>query len=192
MDVPTLRRIGPDAAYIVPKDNGEVLRAAGLPNVIELDWWESHRIGDLKVTLVPAQHWSMRAPWDRNKRLWGGFVYEGPEGVSYHAGDTAFSESMFREIAERVPRIDWAMLPIGAYEPVWFMKAQHIGPEDAGRAFEILGARIFAAMHWGTFVLTDEPIGEPPERIRSWFGERGLDESRLWVMDVGETRRLRK
>lgn len=193
MDVPTLRRIGassPDATYVVPKDNGEVLRSAGLPNVVELDWWESHRIGDLKVTLVPAQHWSMRAPWDRNKRLWGGFVYEGPEGVSYHAGDTAFSESMFATIAERVPRIDWAMIPIGAYEPVWFMKAQHIGPEDAGRAFEILGARTFVAMHWGTFVLTDEPLGEPPERIRAWFRERGLDESRLWVMDIGETRSL--
>jgi N-acyl-phosphatidylethanolamine-hydrolysing phospholipase D len=190
MDVPTLRRIGPDATYVVPKDNGEVLRSAGLPNVVELDWWESHRIGDLKVTLVPAQHWSMRAPWDRNKRLWGGFVYEGPEGVSYHAGDTAFSESMFEAIAERMPRIDWAMIPIGAYEPVWFMKAQHIGPEDAGRAFEILGARTFVAMHWGTFVLTDEPLGEPPERIRAWFRERGIDPSRLWVMDVGETRQL--
>lgn len=193
MDVPTLRRIAgssPDTLFIVPKDNGDVLRGAGIANVVELDWWQSHRAGDLKVTLVPAQHWSMRAPWDRNKRLWGGFVYEGPEGVSYHAGDTAFSESMFSAIAERVPRIDWAMIPIGAYEPVWFMKEQHIGPEDAGRAFEILGARTFVAMHWGTFVLTDEPLGEPPQRIRAWFRERGLDDSRLWVMDVGESRQL--
>jgi L-ascorbate metabolism protein UlaG (beta-lactamase superfamily) len=192
LDLPTLKRIGPEAIYVVPKDNAEVLRRAGLPNVVELEWWGSHRVGDLTITLVPAQHWSMRMPWDRNKRLWGGFVYAGPEGTSYHAGDTAFSESLFRAIAERFPKIDWAMIPIGAYEPVWFMKDQHIGPEDAGRAFELLRARTFVAMHWGTFSLTDEPLGEPPERIRSWFRDRGIDDARLWVMDVGETRALQQ
>jgi N-acyl-phosphatidylethanolamine-hydrolysing phospholipase D len=193
LDLPTLRRIGPGALYVVPKDNGELLRDAGLPNVVELDWWESCERGDLRVTLVPAQHWSMRAPWDRNKRLWGGFVYESRvpgEGTSYHAGDTAFSEDVFTAIAERFPKIDWAMLPIGAYDPQWFMQPQHMGPEEAGRAWEILGARNLVAMHWGTFKLTDEPIGEPPARMRAWWSERKHDAGRLWVMDVGETRAL--
>jgi L-ascorbate metabolism protein UlaG (beta-lactamase superfamily) len=193
LDLPTLKQIGKDTLYVVPKDNADVLRGAGLTNVVELGWWESHEIADLRITLVPAQHWSMRTPWDRNKRLWGGFVYESRlpgEGTSYHAGDTAFSEHVFRTIGERFPRIDWAMLPIGAYEPVWFMQGQHMGPEEAGRAFELLGARRFVGMHWGTFQLTDEPIGEPPERIRAWWTERGLDRERLWVMDVGETRTL--
>ncbi|NVL67961.1 MBL fold metallo-hydrolase, partial [Escherichia coli] len=84
--------------------------------------------------------WSMRAPWDKNKRLWGGFVYESRvpgEGTSYHAGDTAFSEQVFRAIGERFPKIDWAMLPIGAYDPTWFMQRQHMGPEEAGRAWQI-------------------------------------------------------
>jgi L-ascorbate metabolism protein UlaG (beta-lactamase superfamily) len=132
----------------------------------------------------------MRVPWDRNERLWGGFVYETADGVAYHAGDTAMSEGVFRAIAERFPRIDWAMLPIGAYDPPWFMAPQHMGPEDAGRAWEILGARTLVAMHWGTYKLTDEPIGEPPERARAWFAERGHAPDRLWVLDVGETRSL--
>jgi L-ascorbate metabolism protein UlaG (beta-lactamase superfamily) len=194
MDVATLQRIAarsPQAVFVVPKDNAEVLAKGGIGNVVELGWWESHRVGDLVVTLVPAQHWSMRWPWDRNMRLWGGFVYSSPEGAAYHAGDTAFNESVFRAIAERVPRIDWAMIPVGAYEPTWFMSAQHIGPEDAGRAWEILGARTLVAMHWGTFRLTDEPLDEPPTRMKAWFETPGRDPSRLWVMDVGETRALR-
>jgi N-acyl-phosphatidylethanolamine-hydrolysing phospholipase D len=190
LDLPTLRCIGPDALYVVPKDNADVLTGAGLPNVVELGWWESHQVGDLKITLVPAQHWSMRAPWDKNRRLWGGFVYESPEGTSYHAGDTAFSEQVFSAIGERFPKIDWAMLPIGAYDPTWFMKRQHMGPEEAGRAWEILGAKNFVAMHWGTFRLTDEPLGEPPQRLRAWFAAHGHSTDRLWIMDIGETRPL--
>lgn len=190
LDLPTLERIGRDALYIVPKDNADLLRRAGLPKVVELGWWESHEVGDLRVTLVPAQHWSMRVPWDKNRRLWGGFVYESPEGTSYHAGDTAFSEQVFSAIAERFTSIDWAMLPIGAYDPAWFMQPQHMNPEEAGRAWELLGARTLVAMHWGTFKLTDEPPGEPPERVRAWWSERGHPSERLWVMDVGETRAL--
>lgn len=192
LDLPTLRRIGPETLYVVPKDNGDVLKDAGLPNVVELDWWQSHKVGDLTITLVPAQHWSMRAPWDKNKRLWGGFVYEGPEGTTYHAGDTAFNELVFSEIGKRFPSIDWAMLPIGAYDPVWFMSKQHMGPEEAGRAFELLGAKTFVAMHWGTFRLTDEPLGEPPERMRKWWEDHAKDPSRLWIQDLGETRTLQR
>lgn len=194
LDMPTLRRIGashPGTLFVVPKDVGEILVSGGIRNVVELGWWESHRVGDLEVTLVPSQHWSMRVPWDRNKRLWGGFVFEGPEGVAYHAGDTAMSERVFEEIHARHPRIDWAMLPIGAYDPPWFMKPQHMGPEEALFAFRILEAKHFCAMHWGTFKLTDEPIGEPPARLREAWAQERLDEARAWVFDIGETRALR-
>jgi N-acyl-phosphatidylethanolamine-hydrolysing phospholipase D len=188
LDLPTLRRIGPDVTYVVPTDVGDLLRDAGLPRVVELGWWETHREGDLEITLVPAQHWSMRVPWDRNRRLWGGFVYRSPEVTTYHAGDTAFKEEVFASIAERFPAIDFAMLPIGAYDPPWFMQPQHMGPEEAGRAWEILRARVLVAMHWATFKLTDEPLAEPAERLRAWWGER--DPERLWIVDAGDTRPL--
>lgn len=195
LDLPTLKKIGNGALFIVPKDVGEILRDAGLEKVVELDWWQTHREGDLAITLVPAQHWSMRMPWDRNKRLWGGFVYESSlpgEGTAYHAGDTAFSEMVFTAINKHFPKIDWAMLPIGAYDPEWFMKAQHMGPEEAVRTFEILRAQHLVAMHWGTFKLTDEPLDEPPVRARAAFEKSGADPSRLWIFDLGETRRLLK
>jgi L-ascorbate metabolism protein UlaG (beta-lactamase superfamily) len=189
LDLPSLKRIGPDALYVVPLGNAELLRRAGLPNVVELDWWQSHKVGSLELVCVPARHWSMRVPWNRNDALWGGFVLRGPEGVAYHSGDTAYFDG-FRDIGERLGPIDWAMLPIGAYEPRWFMESQHMNPEDAGQAFLDLGARRLVAMHWGTFRLTDEPLGEPPERMRAFFRERGLGDERLWVLDVGENRRL--
>jgi L-ascorbate metabolism protein UlaG (beta-lactamase superfamily) len=192
LDLDTLKKLGTRPLYIVPRDVGDLLRGIGLPNVVELDWWQTHVVDNVRITLVPAQHWSMRVPWDRNKRLWGGFVYESDDGTTYHSGDTALSEAVFRGIHERCPKIDWAMLPIGAYEPRWFMRSQHMDPDDAGQAFEWLGAETFCAMHWGTFKLTDEPIGEPPERIRAYFASHGLSSERLWVLDVGETRALVK
>jgi L-ascorbate metabolism protein UlaG (beta-lactamase superfamily) len=189
MDMPTLSRLGPKPTYVVPKDNAAVLR--GFPNVVELGWWESWSCENVRITCVPAQHWSMRTPFDRNERLWGGFIYESPEGTAYHAGDTAFSEVTFAAIAERFPAIDWAMLPIGAYDPTWFMQPQHMGPEEALRVWEILGARNFCAMHWGTFKLTDEPMDEPPARLRTAHSDAKHDSERLWIFDIGETRSLR-
>ena len=189
LDLPTLKRIGPGALYVVPLGMASVLRGAGLSHVVELDWWQRHTVGELEVTLVPARHWSMRAPWDRNDSLWGGWLVRGPEGVAYHSGDTGMFEG-FREIGKVYGAIDWAMLPIGAYDPTWFMSPQHMGPEEATRAFEIMGAKTLCAMHWGTFKLTDEPMGEPPERARRAFTERKLGDERLHVYDIGEMRDL--
>ncbi len=191
LDLPSLTRIGPRARYVVPLGNRATLERAGLRDVVELDWWQTHREGELEVTLVPARHWSMRAPWDRNDGLWGGYVVRGPEGVAYHAGDTAYFDD-FGDIGARCGPIDWAMLPVGAYEPRWFMQPQHMNPDDALEAFARLGARTLVAMHWGTFVLTDEPTHEPPARTREGFRARAWDESRLWVLDVGETRALQR
>ena len=189
MDLPTLARLGRGPTYIVPLGNRGRLARLGLDDLVELDWWQSHPVGDLRVTLVPARHWSMRAPWSRNETLWGGYVLRGPEGTAYHSGDTAAGEH-FAEIAARMGEIDWAMLPIGSYAPRWFMEPQHMDPDDAGAAYLALGVRNLLAMHWGTFRLTDEPIGEPPLRMRRWWVEHGLPDERLWIMDVGEVRDL--
>jgi N-acyl-phosphatidylethanolamine-hydrolysing phospholipase D len=189
MDPWTLERLGAGPTYVTPLGNGAALASFGARNIVELDWWQTTTIDALEVGIVPARHWSMRFPWDRNDALWGGAVIKGPEGVAYHAGDTAFFDG-FAEIGRRMGPIDWAMLPIGAYEPRWFMKAQHMGPEEAADAAKQLGAKRFVAMHWGTFKLTDEPLGEPPERARTAWRERGGNEDDLWILDVGETRRL--
>jgi L-ascorbate metabolism protein UlaG (beta-lactamase superfamily) len=187
MDLPTIHKLSPAATYIVPLGNAKRIKH---PNVIELDWWQSHRVGSLEITLVPSRHWSMRMPWNKNDSLWGGYIVRGPEGTVYHSGDTAWGDH-FAEIGARMGSIDWAMLPIGGYSPRWFMESQHVDPIEAGRAFEALGAKNLLAMHWGTFRLTDEPAGEPPVRLRAWWAERGLDPDRLWIYDVGESRPLR-
>jgi L-ascorbate metabolism protein UlaG (beta-lactamase superfamily) len=116
MDMPTLAQLPNTATYLTGLGNGARLVKLGHANVVELDWWQSHRIGELEFTFVPARHWSMRMPWNRNDALWGGFVVRGPEGVAYHSGDTAWGDH-FAEIAAKCPPIDWAMLPIGGYAP---------------------------------------------------------------------------
>ncbi|MEO7331931.1 MAG: MBL fold metallo-hydrolase [Minicystis sp.] len=189
LDTWTLERLGKAPTFVVPLGNAPVLRKLGAEKVIELDWWQTQEIEGLSITLTPARHWSMRFPWDRNDMLWGGYVIRGPEGCAYHSGDTAFFEG-FREIGQRLGPIDWAMLPIGAYEPRWFMEPQHMAPEEAVEAARLLGARTFVAMHWGTFRLTDEPVAEPPVRARKAYLEKGGDADRLWILDIGETRRL--
>ncbi|HSD90297.1 MAG TPA: MBL fold metallo-hydrolase [Kofleriaceae bacterium] len=190
MDLPTLGKLGSDPLYIVPLGNGPRIAKLGHENIVELDWWQTHEVGQLQITLVPARHWSMREPWNKNDTLWGGYVIRGPEGTVYHSGDTAWGDH-FAEIGQRLGVIDWAMLPIGAYSPRWFMETQHIDPIEAARGFAALGARNLLAMHWGTFRLTDEPIGEPPARIRAHWQEQGLADDRLWILDIGEGRLLR-
>lgn len=190
MDAPTLRRLGRGAVAVTPLGNGRFLRGEGFERIVELDWWERHEHGGLEVTLVPARHWSVRRPWDRNDALWGGFVVRGPEGVLYHAGDTAFFDG-FSEIGRRLGPIDWALLPIGAYAPRWFMEPQHMDPEEAIAAFEQLRARHLVPMHWGTFALGDEPPGEPPAIVRRLWADKRWNPEGLWLLDVGETRPLR-
>jgi L-ascorbate metabolism protein UlaG (beta-lactamase superfamily) len=187
LDPASIRALPAEALYVTALGNG---RRLGKPNVVELDWWQTHTAGDLAITLVPARHWSMRAPWNRNATLWGGFVIRGPEGAAYHAGDTAWGDH-FAEIGVRVGPIDWAMLPIGGYNPRWFMESQHVDPDEAARAFVALGARNLLAMHWGTFRLTDEAVGEPPARLRAWWQAHGLPPDRLWILDAGEARTLK-
>ena len=175
--------------FVVPLGNGALLEKLGAGAIDEIDWWQSIRVGQVEITLVPSRHWSMRVPWDRNEALWGGFVIRGPEGAAYHSGDTGFSDD-FAEIGRRFSPIDWAMLPVGAYSPRWFMEPQHMNPEESVKAAEMLGARRFVAMHWGTYKLTDEPLGEGPERARAAFCKSPEDADRFWSLDVGETRRL--
>jgi L-ascorbate metabolism protein UlaG (beta-lactamase superfamily) len=189
MDAPTLRALAarPDRPrFIVPEGLGRWFDARGFGRCEELGWWQSTRVGSVKVTFVPSQHWSRRSLLDEDQSHWGGYVLEARGHRVYHSGDTAYF-SGFSKIRERVGAPTAALLPIGAYEPRWFMQSQHMNPEDSAQAFIDLGAERFFAMHWGTFVLTDEPVDAPPAFIRAVWSERGLDPKALAIPSVGET-----
>jgi L-ascorbate metabolism protein UlaG (beta-lactamase superfamily) len=189
MDAPSLLSLGHEAVYVVPQGLGDWFRKRGFPKIVELSWWEEKDVEGFDITFVPSQHWSRRGLFDQNESLWGGYVIARDGLRVYHSGDTAWFDG-FAEIGRRVGKIDAAMLPIGAYEPRWFMRTQHIDPIEAIAAYEALGAERFIAMHWGTFKLTDEDLLEPPEVLRTHWQGRGLSESRLEIPAIGEIVRL--
>ena len=186
LDKPSVLALPRDVALVAPLGVGALLRAWGRLRVFELDWWQSLELDRVRITLVPSRHWSRRWFTDTNQTLWGGFVIESDGVRVYHAGDSAWFDG-FAEIGRRFPDIDAAMLPIGAYDPAWFMEHHHLNPEQAGDAFLALRARQLVPMHWGTFRLTDEPLVEPAERLRRWWDERSFEGRRLRCMAVGET-----
>lgn len=187
LDLGSVRELPRDLPVIVPLRLGRWFRRRGFHDVREIDWWQSCSEGALRVTLVPARHWSRRRIGDTNTTLWGGFVIEERGLRLYHCGDSAWFEG-FSEIGKRFPGLSAALLPIGAYSPAWFMESHHLNPEQAGRAFLELGAGCLVPMHWGTFHLADEPLAEPAERLRAWWREHGPRDGReLRVLRVGET-----
>jgi L-ascorbate metabolism protein UlaG (beta-lactamase superfamily) len=187
LDLPTLKAVG--ATVYAGLGLRRSLRREGL-TCVELGWWQSARVGGVEITFVPAQHWSRRGLGDTNRTLWGGFVVEGSRATIYHSGDTAWFDG-FKEIGARFPGIDAALLPIGAYDPEWFMRSQHMTPEDAVQAFLDLGARRLVAMHWGTFKLTDEPLDEPPRRLVTDWERRHLPKETLSILPIGGSLEVR-
>lgn len=181
LDLPSLRAVG--RPVIGGLGLASFFAARGL-ECSELGWWDETRVGSVSIRFVPSQHWSRRGLSDMNETLWGGFVIEGSTARLYHSGDTAYFDG-FGEIGRRVGPIDAALLPIGAYDPAWFMSKQHLNPEEAVRAFLDLGAREFVAMHFGTFRLTDEPLDEPPLRLAAEWQRRELSPSRCHVLPIG-------
>lgn len=190
MSVRQLARAHPQLSFVVPLGLKAWFARRGITRVVELDWWQSAEVHGVNVTAVPAQHFSGRGVHDRNATLWCGYVAEAAGKKVYFAGDTGYSED-FKIIGSKFSPIDLALLPIGAYEPRWFMKAMHVNPEEAVQMFEDLGARQAAAMHWGTFRLTIEPLDEPPLRLRAALEKRQIEAGRFFVMQHGETRKLR-
>jgi N-acyl-phosphatidylethanolamine-hydrolysing phospholipase D len=138
---------------------------------------------------VPAQHFSGRTATDRNLTLWCGFVLEVAGRKVYFAGDTGYSRD-FADIGARFAPIDLALIPIGAYEPRWFMRAMHVNPEEAVQIHRDIGSKQSAAMHWGTFRLTEEALDEPPRFLAQALQRAGVPPERFWVLRHGETRRL--
>jgi L-ascorbate metabolism protein UlaG (beta-lactamase superfamily) len=180
------KRFGPDLLFATPLGLSRSLPRRCRRRV-ELDWWQSIELGDASIHLVPAQHWHKRTPLDTNRALWGGWVIRGggsaPRSV-YHSGDTGYFGG-FAAIGHVFPHVDLAVLPIGAWEPRWFMQTQHMNPDDTVRALQDLGASSLLAMHWGTFDLTDEPLDEGPRALRTALKEHSVAPERAHVLAHG-------
>jgi len=190
-----LARAHPNATWIVPLALGAYVRGWGVKEIVELDWWQQVEVRGLRVTGTPARHFSARRLGDRNKTLWCGYALEIAGARAYFAGDTAYHPE-FRDIGARCGPFDFVMIPIGAYDPRWFMHVVHADPEEAVQAYVDITASdaearaLMLAIHWGTFRLTDEAMDEPPRRAAASWRAQGLDESRRWIAKFGETRRF--
>lgn len=187
LDVPSIRDLWnrDHPLFIVPLKNGKLLRSLGIDKIVELGWWQEHRLTTQQsFILTPAKHWSRRGLLDYCKALWGGFVIKSPELQIFFAGDTAYG-SHFKMIQERYGAMDLCLLPIGAYEPRWFMKDFHMNPEDAVQAHVDLESKLSMAIHFGTFRLTDEGINDPVKHLQESLIARNL--SNFIAPDHGQT-----
>jgi L-ascorbate metabolism protein UlaG (beta-lactamase superfamily) len=171
--------------FVAPLGLGPYLRDLGL-DVEELDWWQTREAGAARVTCVPAQHFAARTPFDRNRTLWCGFVVRSGDVTVYFAGDSGYSPQ-FADIGRRSPGIDLALIPIGAYEPRWFMQPMHMNPAEAVRAHLDLGARVSVGMHFGTFRLTDEGIDDPLRALDEARQAAGIASDAFRTLDFGES-----
>jgi N-acyl-phosphatidylethanolamine-hydrolysing phospholipase D len=193
----------PQAHYLVPLGLKPWFADLGITQVRELDWWDQERRGAATFTFVPTQHWSTRAFTPKDSSLWGGFVLEVPRTPSpstpphlgdiwrfIYTGDTGYSQD-FKDIGAKFPSgFDWAAIPIGAYEPRWFMKAQHCNPEEAVQIMLDLGAKRALGVHWGTWQLSDEALDQPPKDLSAALPKHDLAPDRFVVFQNGETRKL--
>lgn len=193
LDLYSVKRLAREHAnsihFFVPLGLKAWFAKQGIHQVIELDWWDSVKHQGFQIHATPVQHFSSRTATDRNKTLWAGWVMKSETFSFYFAGDTGYSQD-FKETGERLGPFDLAALPIGAYDPQWFMAPMHVCPEDALRIFQDINTRYAVAMHWGTFRLTNEPMDEPPKRLAAALKSSDIEPERFFVMQHGETRKL--
>jgi L-ascorbate metabolism protein UlaG (beta-lactamase superfamily) len=183
------------APVLTPLGNDTIMKGADAAiDARAYDWGARVEVArGVFVHFEPAYHWSARGLFDRRMALWCAFAIETPSGRIYHIADTAFADgAIFRAMREKHGAFDLAILPIGAYEPRWFMKAQHINPQEAVGIFEIVGAQRAMAHHWGTFQLTDEDIEAPPRALQAAMTQGGIAEERFRVFRPGEVFDVRR
>ncbi|MBI5771510.1 MAG: MBL fold metallo-hydrolase [Verrucomicrobia bacterium] len=187
-DLPSLRRLARthDPVFVAPLRHGDLLLRAGARRIVELDWWQAHaRERGAGIAFVPSKHWANRLTTPRNHRLWGGFVLTLGQRRIWFAGDSGYDGDLFREIGRRHGPVDLALIPIGAYEPRWFMAPMHLNPAEAVAAHRDTRARRSLAMHWGTFQLTDEGREEPVQALATARAAAGLAADEFAAIEPG-------
>ncbi len=196
LDLATLRRLDArfSPVFVTGLGNRAFLQKRGLRRVEELDWWQAYSFAGssgLEITFTPAQHWTARSAGRRNRHLWGGFSLRPADTTRtvFFAADSGLGRH-FELIRERLGAPDAAFLPIGAYEPRWFMREQHMNPDDAVQAHLTLGSRRSVAMHFGTFRLTDEGVDQPAHDLATSLAARGVPPETFTVPRFGETLRF--
>lgn len=187
LDRPTILRLRNMAHYVVSSGIAKWFAREGITNVSEHAWWEKETHGDITITSVPAQHWSKRGLIGTDGAGAGGFIIETPHGNIYFAGDTGYNPKYFKEIVERFKDITVSLLPIGAYDPRWFMQRFHLNPPEAILVHKDVGSKHSIGMHWGTIKLTIEPLAEPPLYLAREARAAGLSDDAFTVMKIGET-----
>jgi L-ascorbate metabolism protein UlaG (beta-lactamase superfamily) len=187
-DLPSLRLLAErdNPTIVAPLGFRKLLAGVGMRTIVELDWWDGRTLpSGVQVTFVPALHWCRRSPFATNVRLWGGFMVKTGGRLVYFVGDSGYSETLFKEIGARCGSPDLALIPIGAYEPRWFMKDAHMNPAEAVHVHRDVASRKSVAMHWGTFQLTDEGIDDPVNALAMALAEAGLPDSDFRALDRG-------
>lgn len=187
------RQAGGPPRFLVPLGLERWFAAHGIESVEALDWWQETTVSRdgtaVRVELLPSQHWSRRGLFDTNETLWGSFALRGAGGSAFFAGDTGYGP-VFKEIGKRAGPFDLALIPVGCYEPRWFMQGHHVNPADAVRLAQDIGARYSVGIHWGAFRMCDEPVEAPLEDLPRALQEAGAAAETFQLWAVGERRRI--
>ena len=191
---------GKTTLFIVPLGLKAWFNGIGIDSVVELDWWQQHELKGVEFHLTPVQHWSARSINDRSATLWGGWAVLGADFHWYYAGDTGYSRDFADTAKQFAPRqtealgggFDLALVPVGSYEPRWFMSQQHVNPMESVRIHQDVGAKRSIGVHWGTFALTDEPLDQPPRDLAIAQQALGVKEADFGVLAIGESRQFAK
>jgi N-acyl-phosphatidylethanolamine-hydrolysing phospholipase D len=188
---------GTQPLWLVPLGLKKWFAQFDVTNIQEMDWWQKIAVGDLTIQAQPSQHWSRRSIFDTNESLWASWAFIWPASddeentadkfTAWFGGDTAYNPYQFKEIGQALEEVDLAMIPIGAYEPRWFMKTQHVNPLDAVEIFKDINAKSAFGIHWNTFVLTAEAVDEPPKALERALQKNGLDAELFQAMNIGAT-----
>ena len=187
LDKDSVLALGNEVHWFVPLGLKSWFTNLGIENVTEMDWWQEITIKNVRVVATPTQHWSARGVLDRFETLWASWLIE-IDGVRFwFGGDTGYNPVQFKEIGERFAPIDLAAIPIGAYEPRWFMKDMHVNPQEALLIHNDIGARWSFGIHWGTFQLTDEAPLDPRNDLLRFRDQMGLSEDDFTTLAIGET-----